>query len=331
MYFIGWNPGLEELLNGVLPILSSVTDPRMRCHFLWMEAFHRSYQSDYPAACRVSQECRQYARRAGSFHQYFLATHNFVMGLIHRGDLGEAIRIAREDTELAATNHHLLEQIWLESLQAMVAIEVFDFEGAHPICERIARNPMIMSYHITPHILLWLGLARFGMGNIDGASEAFDRMATAVERGGVGFEYRYPLLQAQASCALLRGDIGTARGLTVRSIELAEQHRAAGAAARGYRLLSEIASQEGDHAAAVEHISAAMAALQGFEILNVEWQVYATAAKALAVVGRHRKSEEARAHGIQVAERVSATLAGEPALRQSLLAGIRRQLGNPLE
>jgi hypothetical protein len=291
-----------------------------------MESFVRNGASDYVTGCRVAQESRECARRAGSFHQYFVATFNLISGLIHRGNLGEAIRIASETSKMAATNHHLLEHLMLESLRAFVAIESFGFREAQPICERIVREPIMMGYDLSQHVLLWLGHARLGAGDIDGASAALDRLAMVVEAGGVGFEYRFPLLLGQASCALERGDYALAKNLTTRGVQLAQEHRARGYAARGYRLLSDIASQEGDDDGALEFISAARAALESCEIQNEEWQVYATAAKVLAVRGRVQESEQARTHAFQVGERVAATLAGEPVLRRSLLARIEAQV-----
>jgi hypothetical protein len=60
-------------------------------------------------------------------------------------------------------------------------IEAFDFEGAQPICERIASEPIMLPYHLTTHVLGWLGLTRLGAGALDWASEAFERLATTVE------------------------------------------------------------------------------------------------------------------------------------------------------
>jgi hypothetical protein len=187
-----------------------------------MESFVRNGASDYVAGCRVAQQSREYARKAGSFHQYFVATFNLITGLVHRGKLGEAIQTAREGSELAAT------------------------------------------------------------------------------------------------------DPALAKSIATRSIQLAQEHRACGYEARGYRLLSEIASQEGDDDGALELISAGMEALEGYEIRNEEWQIYASASRALAVRGRLRESEQARAHAFEVGGRIAATLA-EPTLQRSLLARIEAQ------
>ena len=217
-YFFGWTQELEDMLNTSLAVLDGVSDPGLRCRFLWMEAFIRYGASDYPACSRAGEEMRFFARKAGSFHQFFLGTHNLVMGLVNTGSLGEALRLAREGAAMAAANHHRLEQFWLESLQALIAIEAFDYGEALPMCERIAAEPIMMRHNLTPHVLLWLGRALLGSGEVDRASEAFGRLATAVDSGGVGFEYHLPLLQGQATAALAAGNLDICRAIAARSI-----------------------------------------------------------------------------------------------------------------
>lgn len=251
------------------------------------------------------------------------------MGLVNRGLLGDALRLALEGAAMAAANHHRLEQFWLESLQALVALEAFHFGEALPACERIAREPIMMRHNLTPHVLLWLGRALLGCGEIERAAEAFDRLATAIDRGGVGFEYQCPLLLGHASCALARGDEDRCRTLTARSIQLAGEHRSPGYLARGYELLSELASRAGDHQAALHRISMAIDALNEVEIPNVEWQVHATASRILSSAGRLRDSERSRTRAIEVGRRVAATLSNQPALQTSLLGQIARQLAMP--
>ena len=301
-----------------------MTDPRVRCRFLWMEAFVRNGASDHAGGVRASRESRECARKAGSFHQYFVATHTLVTALAHSGDLGEAMRVARETAEMAATNHHLLEQYWLESKQAFVAMEAFDFANALPMCERIASEPMMMRYSLTPHVLLWLGLARLGTGAFVGASDALARLEAVIDSSGVGFEYRFPLLQGQASCAWARGERDRAKTLFARSIQLAVEYRALGYAAKGHRQLAEMSIQENDLAGAEESISAAMSLLHGVKVLNVEWQVYATAGSIFAALGRYSESEKALGHAVRVADQVASTLAGEPGLRQSFLRHVQK-------
>jgi len=324
-YFFGWTQDLEDLLNASRPALDAIHDHGLRCRFLWMEAFVRYGASDYVACCRAAEELRSCARKAGSFHQYFLGTHNLIMGLVHRGLLGEALRLARDGAAMAAANHHRLEQLWLESLEAMVAIEAFHFKQALPVCERIAGEPIMMTHNLTPHVLLWLGRALLGSGDVAGACEAFNRLSAAIDRGGVGFEYHFPLLQGQASCALAAGEHTKCHILASRSIQLACEHRSPGYLARGYQLLSEAAATAGDQLAAVDYISMAMAALNEIQIPNVEWQVHAAAATILANVGRVQEAETSRTRAIEAGQRIAATLSNEPALQESLLGEIKER------
>jgi DNA-binding winged helix-turn-helix (wHTH) protein/tetratricopeptide (TPR) repeat protein len=325
-YFFGWTKDLEDRFNGSCAILEKVRDDALRCRFLWMRAFVRYGASDYTACCRAGEELRLRARKAGSFHQYFLGTHNLIMGLVNRGFLGEALRLAREGAAMAGANHHRLEQFWLESLQALVALEAFDYEGALPACERIAGEPIMMRHNLTPHVLLWLGRALLGRGQVERAAETFRRLATTIDSGGVGFEYHIPLLQEQASCALAANENEMCRSLTNRSIQLAREHRQPGYLARGYQLLSEVAIRAGDYSAAAEHVSVAIRALAETDIPNVEWQVQATAATMFAKAGRSQESEQSRTRAIEVGQRVAATLSNEPTLRTSLLGQITTQL-----
>jgi tetratricopeptide (TPR) repeat protein len=200
---------------------------------------------------------------------------------------------------------------------------------AAPECERIAGEPIMMKHNLTPHVLLWLGRALLGRGEVERAAEAFHRLARHIDSGGVGFEYHIPLLQAQASCALAAGDDDRCRALTARGIQLARKHRSPGYLALGYELLSEVASRAGDHLAASEHISMAINALNEIEIPNVEWQVHTNAARILGNVGRLRDSERSRARAIELGQRVAATLSNQPALQMSLLGQIAKQLTKP--
>ena len=327
-YHAGWSQEVEDLMNEALLTLNPVKDPAMRFRFLWMEAFVRNSASNFAECRRAAEECRSCARTVGSFHQYFLAVHNSTTSLIYQGNLGEAMRRARADSVLAATNHHLLEQLIFESYQAMVAIEAFDFDFALPICERVAREPIMMRYPLLHYILLWLGLAQLGKGSLAEAEETLERFRKTTLGSGVGFEHRFPLLQAQASCALAHGNLARAKEFALRNLELAEKHRVAGHTARGYRLLSEIATRHGDPAGATAHALSAVAAVRPGETLNVEWQVYATAANALGAEGRMAESDQARAHAERTGAQVAATLVGETRLQRSLETRIKGQLAS---
>jgi DNA-binding winged helix-turn-helix (wHTH) protein len=324
IYFSGWNAELGRLFDAALPKLSSVDDPQIRCQVAWTQALVSAFSSDFPSSCAAAEQARQLARKAGLFYDYFAATLYLIWSNLHRGNLGQAIRIAKADAGLAARNNNSFMQHYFELRQAWVAMEAFQFETALPICERIARHP-IMAGDRAP-VLLWLGMARLGSGDSLGAKAALDGMAPTVERGAVGFLHRLPFFYVQAECSLALGDRPLAKVQALRLTELAREHRSLAYEVKGERLLAQIACHEGDHATAAGHIAQAAAILEHCEALNLEWQVYAAAARIHATLRRRRDSESARQRSLQAAERVAATLADEPALQDSLLRRVSQEL-----
>jgi len=109
-------------------------------------------------------------------------------------------------------------------------------------------------------------------------------------------------------------------------VQAGVEHREASYMARAYRLLARIAMQEDDYASAAEHIARAVDVLGGCEAWTVEWKVQATAAQIYFHLNRLPESEAARAGSLRAAQRVAATLADEPSLRESLMQRVNREL-----
>jgi hypothetical protein len=78
-----------------------------------------------------------------------------------------------------------------------------------------------------------------------------------------------------------------------------------------------MATGEGDFQTAAEHIAEALASLERCEAWTVEWRVHATAAKVFARLGRREEAAAARNRSLKAADRIAATLAGEPALQET--------------
>jgi tetratricopeptide (TPR) repeat protein len=236
------------------------------------------------------------------------------------------MRIAREGAELAARNGSHLSLLWLTLRQAWAQMEAFDFENALPVCERIAADPTLPSNRHMYPAYLWLGMARLGYRDYEGAWEALEKLRLAIEEGGQAFRLLCPLLHAQTECAIGRKDLRRARTLAGRLIEVATEHHESGYEARGHRLLAEIAIPEGDWQSAAEYVSKALAALARCEAWNVEWRVHATASHVFFHLGRHRQSDEARERSFEVARRVADTLVDEPALQKTFLKRVAAEL-----
>jgi len=330
IYFFGWTAGLGQLFDEALPKLSAVDDHRIRCRVAWTQALVTALSSDYASSCAAAEQARQFARKAGLFYDYFTATLYLIWSNLHRGDLGQAIRIAKEDSKLAARNDNSLMEHYFELRQAWIAMEAFEFESALSICERLACEP-IMTVSDHTQVFLWLGVARLGSGDYMGAKEAFERVAPAAERGAVAFLHQLPLSYAQAECTLALGDRSLAKSQALRMTQIAREHRSLVYEAKGERLLAQMASQEEDHTTAAKHISQAVAILENCEALNLEWQVHASAARIFGTLRRRKESESARQRSFQAAQRVVATLADEPVLQNSLLRRVSKELVFPVK
>jgi hypothetical protein len=169
-------------------------------------------------------------------------------------------------------------------------------------------------------------LARLGNKDYDGAWNALEKMRLAYDEGGLPFQCMCPLLHAQAECEMERKDLAHARTLAERLVQVAVEFQEPSYAARGQRLLAEMASREDDFQSAADHISQALAALERCEAWAVEWRVHASAAHMFSKLGRHQESEDCRDRSRRVAQRVAATLVDEPALQQSFLRRVQGDL-----
>jgi len=326
MYMFGWTQAEATAFGCALARVSGVEDPRLRSKVAMIEAAVLCFTADYTAACVKAEESRRESRKAGVFFEYFAATLFLNWAHVHRGNLGQAIRIAKEDAELAARNGSTLPHLWLKFRTGWVQMEAFTFDQALAMYEEYAASPEVFSerhYYIR---FLWLGQARLGIGNVDGAWDALEKINARLSQGGIAFTFVFPLTHARAECALARNDLSQAAALAESLIQTADERQEFSYAARGYRLLAEIDLRRGKYSSALDRVSQAEAALERGEAWTVGWRVHATAAQALARLDRHGEAAQARERSLQVASRVADTLLDEPALRQSFLSRVHRDL-----
>ena len=327
IYLVGWTPELAGVFQAALPGMKSYNEVRMQSRIPWMESGMLAFTGEYGAACDKAEEARQTSRKTGVFFEYFIALLYLNWASLHRGDLGQAVRVARDGAETAARNGSPLPLFWLTVRENWARMEAGEFAGPLQVYARLAKDPTANLFRSTLH--LWWGLARLGSNDPEGAWECLERAQDTVDHSDVAFQLRCPLLDARVRCALARGDLVRSRDLADALVKLATRHHEPSYAARGHRLLAELARLEGDHEKAAVEIGHAFTTLEGCEAWTVEWQVHATASHVFARLGRQEESAESRQMSRRAAERVAATLFDEPALQQTFLKRVATTLSTP--
>jgi tetratricopeptide (TPR) repeat protein len=320
MYFHGWTQELGESWTTVCSTLGELPDLRHHSRVACVQAAVFTFASEYAAAEKVAEASRVYARKSGVFFDYFVATMYLQWAVFHRGDLGQAIRIARDAGELAAKNGSRIPRLWFRTREAWVHMEAFDFDWALKAFEENAR--ILFTVTTRPNsfpLYLWLGVAEMGRGDYAGAWNYFEKVRMSLAEGGMAFQLMCPLIRAQAECMLSQSDLVQAESLARELIQVAREHHQPDYEAEGYRLMAQVASAKGATPEASTSILQAIALLDRVEAWVVEWRVHAAAAQIFARSGRQVESENSRRRSRAAADRVAASLAAEPDLQQSFM------------
>ena len=173
-------------------------------------------------------------------------------------------------------------------------MEAFSFEKPLAEYEQHAATPGMLALRHDFPMLLFLGQARMGAGKFAEAWEALEKLHMAISEGGFPFQLVCPLKNLRAECAIAQNQFQQGRELAQHLLQLATEHHEWSYLARGHRLLAELDLREGNAASARQHVLQAQMALQECEAWNVEWRVYATAARVLAQLDRPAESAAAR-------------------------------------
>ncbi len=327
IYLSGWSQESADLLHASARQADAIPDLRFRSRIAWMEAAALAFSANYAAACEKAEMARGYARKAGVFFDYFVATMYLNWSLTYRGELGRALRVAREGGELARRNGSVVPSLWFTVRKASAHLEAFDAETVLATYEELVTSRVSLATRPASYPqFLFLGMARLGAGDYSGAWEALETIRRVCDEGGQSSQVLCPLLDAQAECKLALGEREEARALAERLVEVSARRHEYSFTARGRRILAVLAADAGDLAAAASHIEAAREALGRCDLSSAEWRIHATAAHVYAQSGHARESEEARQRSRQAAQRIADSLAEEPALQRSFLARVNAEL-----
>ncbi|PWU06031.1 MAG: hypothetical protein C5B51_13135 [Terriglobia bacterium] len=328
MYVSGWAPEPAAAFKSALSRVAAVANVRIRSRIAMMESAVHCFAGEYSAACERAERAREECRKLGNFFEYFSATLFLNWAHVHRGDLGQAIRVAKEDAELAARNGSKLPHLWLNLRIGWAQMEAFEFAQPLALYQQHAASSREVSERYQHIVLLWLGQARLGAGDADGAWEALEQLQARVTEGGIAFRFVFLLYHARAQCALAREDLSQAKALADSLVRIATGHQEFSYVARGCRLLAEIDLREGDYSLALAHVVQAKTALEKCEAWTVECYVYATAAHVFSRLGRTAEAAESRERSLQAAQLVASTLVDEPSLQSTFLARVAQILAS---
>jgi tetratricopeptide (TPR) repeat protein len=327
MHFHGWTPELAGRVMSAAPALASITDVRTRGRIACLRAGMHCFAGEYAEARQYSEESQRCSRKAGVFFDYFLAVAYLNWAEILSGDLGASVRTTRAAIELAERNETPFPTLWFNVRLAWTQMEAYEFQRPLAMLSVRAADPQVQAVRNNGYfILLWLGMARMATHDYDGAWDAFQKLEKAIEVGGMPFQVRSPLLACQTECAVARREFAEARTLAQRLVIHSEKHHDFAFAARGHRLLADLALMESDADAAAAHIQRAMETLGRCERSLWEWRIHASAARIFARLGRLQESAESRKRARVAADRIANTLADEPELQTSFLRRVAAEL-----
>jgi hypothetical protein len=190
IYLVGWSQELADGFSAALPRMRSLTDARMQSRIPWMESGVLAFSGAYGAACEKAEESRQMARKAGLFFEYFIALLYLNWASHHRGDLGQALRVAKNGRQSAARNGSPLPLLWFTVRENWARMEAGDFIGPLAAYAQLSTDPIVPLFHSTLHF--WWGLARLGNDDYDGAWACFERAQAALDKMGDFFPTAVP-------------------------------------------------------------------------------------------------------------------------------------------
>jgi DNA-binding NarL/FixJ family response regulator len=319
--------------------LSRLTEPQLatRLPAFWMHARAHRALGNFDAALEELERSRAMAERTGRERVLLVLVVESVGPLVELGRIREAIAAAEEGLELARLSGNPRMLLWAHSALSNARLAAGDVAGALREAEEAGRLGVTADVHAAGHPQWCLGAALLAAGNAQPAAAALREALANV------LPVDRPAATADLVEALLAGgDVEGAQLLApqdrvARSAVLLAQGRAPDAAeaareAAGDRSLGAARAQlahgralaaAGDRRAAVEALTAAEAALDGFGAIRRRDE----AVRELRRLG-HRVVRPARepAHGpltareLQIAELVAAGRTNKEIAEQLVLS-----------
>jgi DNA-binding winged helix-turn-helix (wHTH) protein/tetratricopeptide (TPR) repeat protein len=313
----GWRDEDAEACRLAIDAVRHAGERRLLSLHVGRYAHLRSYQAQYRAACRTAEEGLRLALEVSDAYLYMMCQFHRAWALLHLGDWRELRGVLRDGLRMAERNGHRLWARGFRFQTAWLLTHVGNFESARALCEQ-ERPP---SEEVQMDQLLGsvvLGFAYLGQKRHAAALRAFHEVTaqSTLMRSILHLPVRLGLGQYW----LARRQLGRAREQMTELCRLAAASGERTYLALGHHGLAEAAFARRDWPAAERELSAALHAIDGYEVPLAEWRVCATAARAELQRGRRAKADAYWTRSAAVLDRLADSLKDDADLHRSFVA-----------
>jgi DNA-binding winged helix-turn-helix (wHTH) protein len=286
------------------------------------------YSTHYRKAQQDTVESLAVLKQAGDQHIHLNYTRarrlcEFIgtWSLILLGEWGAALRELDAAIALTERNADRNGGVMLQLLRCWTQLLAMDFAGAQAGCALVS-PPERPLENFPRHFCLTLeGTAAAGLGD---HVRALERLLTAgeeMDRQPQIADWYWRLLQqwALADVWLARGELGRAREVGERMVVGASATEERTWQGLAWDVNARIALAGEDPRQARDLIERGLAAIDGVEAPVAAWQVHATAAEVLQVLGETGRAQSHRKSSRDIVLRLAASLEPYPASRQTFV------------
>jgi len=327
----GWSAEDAGAPAAAIDAARTTGDRRLLGQHLVRQAYFLSVQSRYDAACDAVREAARLAQEVGDVFDYLLSQFFLAWGLLHTGDWGEVVAVLQKGLRMAVINGHerwatlfRLEMAWLHH-------QAFDHETARALAEEAlaaSADPDHRHSRLVSQVML--GCALLALGRTERAGHCFEEAGDQAKRARALMDWsrHMPLGLCAAEYRLARGEPALARREAEQVRRLASGPGEKTYLALAAATLARIARDEGDLKSAAQEVRDGLATLEGADLPMAAWRMHAVAAECAVDPDQ---AEAHRIRGAAVIERLAASLAVVPALRETFLSApaVRSVLDGP--
>ena len=261
-------------------------------------------QGEYQVAIHADDNIRNVAGRGGLIA--YLGAWGKSLALLHLGQLGELAATLKRLQQMAAENGNDLWFSAFTGVEAWLRTLVFDFQGAHKLCEAVlpkcAGNPGRTPRTVS---LLSAGEAQLGLGNDQEAMRYFNEVLNMTkERYYMHWYWRMVAELGLARAWLGSGNLTNARVEANHLLEGALSAADPRLQTLAWEMQTRVAIAENDLTGAEESVRAALAVLEKHALPISAWRVHAAASEVFRLqknkdlAERHRAQAEAGIHAL---------------------------------